>query len=123
MRSRTAHLSVLCRRFAAIVKRTDVETFLSMGRLYPELSPLEHRIDLHLDLIRRDEFGEVEYAMDLDRLLSLFEHIVETYFTDFAGDVDERGLDIALSRDWVLDMFAAVTGFTKRGLHTLIKKD
>ena len=83
-----------------------------MGRLYPELSPLERRVDMHLDLIRRDEFGEAEYAMDLDWLLSQFEHIVETYFTSFTGDVGERGLDMALSLDWDLDMFAAATGLT-----------
>jgi dynactin 1 len=46
---------------------------------------------MHLDLIRRDEFREVECVMDLDRLLSLFELIAETYFTGFTGDVGERG--------------------------------
>ena len=123
MRSRATHLSVLCRRFAAVLKRADVETFLSMGRLYPELSPLERRIDMHLDLVRRDEFREAECVMDLDRLLSQFEHIAEAYFTGFSGDAGERGLDMAVSLDYDLDMFATATGLTKSALQNLVKKD
>src|ERR1700744_4493912 len=123
MRSRAPHLSVLCRRFAAVLKRADVETFLSMGRLYPELSPLERRIDMHLDLVRRDEFREAECVMDLDRLLSQFEHIAETYFSGFTGDIGERGLDMAVSLDYDLDMFATATGLTKSALQNLVKKD
>lgn len=123
MRTRVAHLSVLCRRFSAVLKRSDVDTFLAMGRLYPELSPLEKRIDMHLDLIRRDEFREAECVMDLDRLLSQFEHIAETYFTGFTGDIGERGLDMAQSLDCDLDMFAAATGLTRRALQNLVKKD
>ena len=94
-----------------------------MGRLYPELSPVERWTDMHLGLIRRNEFREAEYVVDLDWLLSLFEHMVETYFAGFTGDVGERGLDMALSLDWDLDMFAAATGLTKRGLQSLVKKD
>jgi dynactin 1 len=123
MRTRVAHLSILSRRFAAVLKRVDVDTFLSMGRLYPELSPLERRVDMHLDLIRRDEFREAECVMDLDRLLSQFEHIAETYFSGFTGDIGERGLDLAQSLDCDLDMFAAATGLTKSALQNLAKKD
>jgi dynactin 1 len=123
MRTRVNHLSVLCRRFAAVLRRADVETFLQMGRLYPELSPLERRIDMHIDLIRRDEFREAECVMDLDRLLSQFEHIAETYFTGFVGDVGERGLDMAQSLDCDLDMVAAAAGLTKSVLQKLPKTD
>jgi dynactin 1 len=123
MRTRVNHLSVLCRRFAAVLRRADVETFIQMGRLYPELSPLERRIDMHIDLIRRDEFREAECVMDLDRLLSQFEHIAETYFTGFVGDIGERGLDMAQSLDCDLDMFAAATGLTKTALQKMPKSD
>jgi dynactin 1 len=94
-----------------------VETFLSMGHLYPELSPLERRIDMHLDLVRRHEFREFECVIDLDRLLSQFEHISETYFNGFAGDVGERGLDMALILDCGLDMFAGAIRFLRAENH------
>lgn len=67
MRTRIAHLSALCRRFAAVLRRIDPETFLSIGRLYPELAPLEKRVDMHIDLLRRDEFRERECVADVAR--------------------------------------------------------
>ncbi len=65
MRSRIATLSTLCRRFSAVLRRCDVDSFLSMGRLYPEILPMEKRIDMHLNLLRRDEFREMECVSDI----------------------------------------------------------
>ena len=65
MRGRISSLSTLCRRFAAILRRCDVESFLNIGRIYPEISPLEKRIDMHVDLLRREEFREVECVSDV----------------------------------------------------------
>lgn len=67
MRGRIAQLSILCKRFSAILRR-DVEVFLNDGaRIYGEFAPFEKRIDMHLDLLRRDEFREMECVNDIDR--------------------------------------------------------
>lgn len=65
MRARIATLSTLCRRFSAVLRRCDVDSFLSMGRLYPEILPMEKRLDMHLNLLRRDEFREMECVSDI----------------------------------------------------------
>lgn len=65
MRSRISGLSTLCKRFAAVLRRCDVETFLNIGRLFPEIAPLEKRIDMHIDLLRRDEFRDMECVSDI----------------------------------------------------------
>ena len=57
-------LAVSCRRFAAVLKRCDAESFLNAGRLYPELAPMERRVDMHIDLLRREEFRELECVSD-----------------------------------------------------------
>ncbi|KAJ7194754.1 hypothetical protein GGX14DRAFT_678419 [Mycena pura] len=48
-RGRISALSMLCKRFAAFMRRCDVESFLNIGRLYPELAPMEKRIDMHVE--------------------------------------------------------------------------
>lgn len=65
MRGRISTLSTLCKRFTAILRRCDVESFLSIGRMFQEISPLEKRIDMHIELLRREEFREVECVSDV----------------------------------------------------------
>lgn len=65
MRGRISGLSTLCKRFAAILRRCDVESFLNIGRIYPEIAPMEKRLDMHIDLLRRDEFREMECVSDI----------------------------------------------------------
>src|ERR1700728_3522138 len=65
MRGRLSGLSTLCKRFAAILRHCDVESFLNIGRIHPEIAPMEKRIDLHIDLLRRDEFREMECVSDV----------------------------------------------------------
>ena len=64
MRGRLSTLSITCLRFAAILRRCDVESFLNIGRIFPEISPMEKRIDMHIDLLRREEFRELECVSD-----------------------------------------------------------
>ena len=64
MRGRLSTLSITCQRFAAILRRCDVESFLNIGRIFPEISPMEKRIDMHIDLLRRDEFRVYECVTD-----------------------------------------------------------
>jgi dynactin 1 len=65
MRGRISGLATLCKRFAAVLRHCDVEAFLNIGRLYPEIAPLEKRIDMHIDLLRRDEFRDMECVSDI----------------------------------------------------------
>jgi dynactin 1 len=65
MRGRISALSTLCKRFAAVMRRCDVESFLNIGRLYAEIAPMEKRLDMHIDLLRRDEFREMECVSDV----------------------------------------------------------
>jgi hypothetical protein len=71
MRGRISHLSTLSKRFAAILRRCDVESFLGIGRVYPEIAPIEKRIDMHIDLLKREEFRELECVSDVSKFGSL----------------------------------------------------
>lgn len=48
----------------------DVEAFLNIGRIFEDLKPMEKRIDMHIDLLRRDEFREVECVADIIKYAS-----------------------------------------------------
>ena len=67
LRGAVAVLSTICKRFAAILRHCDVESFLNVGRLFSEIAPLEKRIDMHIDLLRREEFREVECVSDINK--------------------------------------------------------
>jgi len=69
MRGRISHLSTLAKRFAAVMRRCDVETFLNAGRIYAEIAPMEKRIDIHIDLLKREEFRTLECVSDVTKLV------------------------------------------------------
>ncbi|KAL6307818.1 dynein associated protein-domain-containing protein [Sparassis latifolia] len=123
MRGRLAHLSTTCKRFAAILRKCDAESFLNIGRIYPEIAPMEKRIDMHVDLLRRDEFREVECVSDAAKMQSQFDHLAETYFKGFDFDLGERELGHVLSFDNDLDMFAASIGLIKTSVAALMKDE
>ncbi|EGN93727.1 hypothetical protein SERLA73DRAFT_172019 [Serpula lacrymans var. lacrymans S7.3] len=121
MRGRIAGLSTLCKRFAAILRHCDVESFLNIGRIYPEIAPMEKRIDMHIDLLRRDEFREMECVSDIAKMQAQFDHLAETYFNGFEHDLGERELGYALSFDHDLDIFGASIGLTKTSVEAIVK--
>lgn len=121
MRGRIASLSNLCKRFAAVLRRCDAESFLNIGRLYPELAPMEKRIDLHLDLLRRDEFREMECVSDVVKLQAQFDHLAETYFAGYDHELGERELGYASAFDLDLDMVAASMGLAKTSVAAIMK--
>ncbi|KAF8518210.1 dynactin [Gautieria morchelliformis] len=123
MRGRISHLSTLAKRFAAVLRRCDVGSFLGIGRVYPEIAPIEKRIDMHIDLLKREEFRELECVSDVSKILAQFEHLGETYFSGFDFDLGERELDLALSFDSDLDMFSAAIGLTKTAIQTIKNDD
>ncbi|KAG8953679.1 hypothetical protein FRC04_001883 [Tulasnella sp. 424] len=123
MRGRIAHLATLCKRFAAVLRRSDPETFLSAGKIYPEISPVEKRVDMHIDLLRREEFRELECVSDVAKMLAQFEHLSDTYFVKADLDVGERELDFASQIDYDLDTFFATLGLAKSSLESAINDD
>ncbi|KAI0271447.1 dynein associated protein-domain-containing protein [Gloeopeniophorella convolvens] len=123
MRGVVSALSTLCKRFAAILRHCDVESFLNIGRLYPEISPLEKRIDMHIDLLRRDEFREMECTGDINKIQAQFDHLSETYFKEFDFDLGERELGFVLSLDHDLDVYASSMGLTKTAVEAALNDD
>jgi dynactin 1 len=141
MRGAIAVLSTLCKRFVAILRCCDVESFINIGRLFQEIAPLEKRIDMHIDLLSRDEFREMECTSDInkyvqprsvcrapvltgrDRIQAQFNHLAETYFKAFDFDLGERELGLVLSLDHDLDVYASSMGLTKTAVEAILNDE
>lgn len=123
MRGAIAVLSTLCKRFVAILRCCDVESYINIGRLFQEISPLEKRIDMHIDLLRRDEFREMECTSDINRIQAQFNHLAETYFKAFDFDLGERELGLVLSLDHDLDVYASSMGLTKTAVEAILNDE
>ncbi|KAA1478090.1 hypothetical protein DENSPDRAFT_787589 [Dentipellis sp. KUC8613] len=123
MRGAIATLSTVCKRFAAILRKCDVESFLNIGRLYPEIAPMEKRIDMHIELLRREEFREMECVTDINKIQAQFDHLAETYFEGFEYDLGERELGFVLAFDHDLDIYASSLGLTKTAVETILADD
>ncbi|PCH34381.1 dynactin [Wolfiporia cocos MD-104 SS10] len=121
MRGRLSSLSTTCKRFAAVLRRCDVESFLNIGRIYPDVAPMEKRIDMHIDLLRREEFRELECVSDAAKMQAQFDHLSETYFNSYDFDLGERELGFALAFDHDLEMFAASVGLIKTAVAGIMK--
>ncbi|KAH8119806.1 dynactin [Phellopilus nigrolimitatus] len=107
MRGLISIVSTLCKRFASVLKRCDVESFLTIGRVYPEIAPLEKRFDTHIDLLRREEFRDMECYADMSKAHQQYEHLAETYFNAFDHDLGDREFGYVQSFDNDLDLFSA----------------
>ncbi|CAE6420329.1 unnamed protein product [Rhizoctonia solani] len=123
MRGRMYHLACLCKRFASVLRKCDVNTFHAVGRLFPDLSPMEKRLDMHVDLLRRDEFRIMECVSDVAKMLAQFEHLADTAFSGFEADLAEQELDLTMQLDCDLDSFVAAIGLTKTALENTIKDE
>ncbi|KAL0563459.1 hypothetical protein V5O48_018608 [Marasmius crinis-equi] len=123
MRGRISSLSILCKRFAAILRKCDAERFLDVGKIYQEIAPLEKRIDIHIDLLRRDEFREGECVSDVVKITSQFNHLAEIYFAGFKFDLGERQLGYLASFDLDVDTFTASIGLAKTSVENVLKED
>ncbi|KAK0466245.1 dynactin [Desarmillaria tabescens] len=123
LRGRISAVSILCKRFAAILRKCDVETFLNKGRIYPEIAPMEKRIDMHIDLLRRDAFREMECASDIEKIQAQFDHLADKYFDGFDYDLGEREQGYVTAFDLDLDIFAAAIGLTKTSVEAILKDE
>ena len=81
---------------------------------------MEKRIDMHIDLLRREEFRELECVSDAVKMQSQFDHLSETYFSNFEYDLGERELGYALAFDHDLEMFAASVGLIKTSVAAIL---
>lgn len=72
MRGMASHVSTLCKRFASILRKCDGEFYVSMGKLLPEIAPMERRLDMHIDTLRREEFRFLECGSDVQKLVSSY---------------------------------------------------
>ncbi|KAF7307576.1 CAP-Gly domain-containing protein [Mycena indigotica] len=123
MRGRIYALSILCQRFAAIIRRCDVDSFLKFGRLYPEFAPAERKIDLYIDSLMKDELDRIECVDDIVKLTTQFGYLVETYFDGFELDLAQREIGYIVSFDSDLDLFAASIGFCKTLVTSLVQDE
>ncbi|KAI0684674.1 dynactin [Cytidiella melzeri] len=123
MRGRLSSLSIICQRFAAILRRCDVESFLNAGRIYADVAPMEKRIDMHIELLRREEFRAYECVSDAAKMQSQFDHLAETYLSGFDFDLGERELGYILSIDHDLEMFSASVGLIKTAVSAIIEDE
>ncbi|KAH9926495.1 dynein associated protein-domain-containing protein [Fomitopsis serialis] len=89
MRGRLSSLSTICKRFASVLRRCD------------------KRIDMHIDLLRREEFRDVECVNDAAKMQAQFDHLAETYFNGYEFDLGEREHGMALACDHDFE-FAAI---------------
>lgn len=69
MRGMASHVSTLCKRFASILRKCDGEFYVSMGKLLPEIAPMERRLDMHIDTLRREEFRFLECGSDVQKFV------------------------------------------------------
>ncbi|EEB98205.1 hypothetical protein MPER_02331, partial [Moniliophthora perniciosa FA553] len=104
-------------RFAAILRYCDAERFLEVGK---EIAPLEKRVDMHIDLLRRDEFRAGECVADVAKIHAQFTHLSELYFAGFSYDLGERQLGYIASFDLDLDVFAASIGLARSSVKWIV---
>ncbi|KAL5476529.1 hypothetical protein ACEPAI_3386 [Sanghuangporus weigelae] len=123
LRARISRMSVLCKRFASIMKRCDVETFLNIGRMYTDIAHFEKRIDLHIDMLCRDEFRDIECVNDVQKTAQAFGHLVELYSEGLEYDLGERELGYALAFDHELDNLSASLALISSYISDIMKDE
>ena len=67
LRGKLRHFSMLNKRFAGIMQRTDADTWVALGKVLEELAGVESRVDSWIAGLRSDEFHESDCARELSR--------------------------------------------------------
>ncbi|KAL5535863.1 hypothetical protein ACEPAF_3957 [Sanghuangporus sanghuang] len=123
LRARITRMSVLCKRFASIMKRCDVETFLNIGRVYTDVAHFEKRIDLHIDMLCRDEFRDIECVNDVQKTAQTLGHLLEMYSEGLEYDLGEQELGYALTFDHELDNLSASLALISSYISDIMKDE
>ncbi|GJN94727.1 hypothetical protein Rhopal_007818-T1 [Rhodotorula paludigena] len=115
-RAKLGHFAALNRRFAAHLQRCQPDTFLKMGRVYREVAPIERRIDVFIEALRREELREADCGKEVDGFIAQAEHLAETHLADLDPTLDlaERETAFVHSLDLDFDTVAAAAGFAKQ---------
>lgn len=122
MRGLLSGASTFCRRFAAVLKRCDGETFLKKGAVYARVAHFEEGIDKHIDALRRDELVFKECF----KFVYGFRAELESLQPDFDGvdsDIVERELGYVFAADHDLDVYAAAFGTIKTSVAAILKEE
>ena len=61
----------MTRRFAANLARCSSAVFTRMGFAYTDLLPIETSLNRYIDLIKKNEFRELDCARDLEKCAGL----------------------------------------------------
>ncbi|KAF8758986.1 Dynein associated protein [Rhizoctonia solani] len=80
--------------FVSVLRKCDVNTFHAVGRLFPDLSPMEKRLDMHVDLLKRDEFRIMEVLAILPTAIGLTKTALENSIKDEDTVLEYGDLDI-----------------------------
>ncbi|KAM0787072.1 hypothetical protein ACM66B_006333 [Microbotryomycetes sp. NB124-2] len=121
-RSTLAHYAGLARRFAAMLRRCDEETFVKMGQVYQEVAPTEKRIDAFIDALRKETLRESECKQEVAGLIAQFEHLAELHLQNTALELAERQWACVSIVDLDFHTIAAATGCAKQSVASLHKE-
>lgn len=123
LRARISRMSTICKRFASVLKRCGVDSFLNIGKIYTDIAHFEKRIDLHIDMLCRDEFRDIECVNDVQKIVHTFGHLVDMYSEGFDYDLGERELGYALSFDHELDNVSASIALISTYISDIMKDE
>ncbi|WOO77325.1 Dynactin, isoform [Vanrija pseudolonga] len=123
LRGKLRQFATLNRRFAAVMRRTDPEDYVSFGRVVPEVAGVEGKVDAWIGLVKSEEFNEGDCVRELDSLLSQFNHLAEVVFQRPGLDACEHQLSLAYTFEDDLDNFAAAVGYVRHAIQSFISED
>lgn len=87
MRRHLAHFTAVSRQISAIVGHGSTGAFIRSGRMYKELLPVERRMDMYMDALRKEELKESECVSDLMRFIAQLED-----FADALAGADQEAI-------------------------------
>jgi dynactin 1 len=120
LRGKLRTFATLNRRFAAVMRRTQPDDYVALGRVVGELAGVESRVDGWIASVKTDEFNDGECARELDALLAQFNHLAEVMF-NHPLDAGEQQVAAAYTLEDDLDNFAAAVGFVRTEIMALVK--
>lgn len=121
LRGKLRHFATLNRRFAAIMRRTQPDDYVALGKVVGELAGVETKVDGWVASVKTDEFNDGECARELDALIAQFNHLAEVMFNHPGLDAGEQQVALAYSLEDDLDNFAAAVGFVRTEIMSLVK--
>lgn len=91
-------IAAMCDRFAKFIVSCPLEVFTDIANASYDLDPVERMFNAFVDRLKRDDLKEQQCAADLQRTISVLEHLGERYLgeglADYAEAVHMRALVI-----------------------------